>query len=282
VIPYQGTLEKDGAGVTGQVQMTFKVYDGALASTPAWTEVLPVEVYAGRFQALLGSTSTTSGTNLAQAINNADDLYLGVSVTTGTGEVPLSNRQRFLPVPYSMWTTASTNFKVNAIDAPSGTTMCVNCVAKNGVQVGGNLNLRAWDLAFTPWDTAARGDGGRALSMTAGDMLTVNFAGDFAGGVRIEGAVAMPGSLTVGTKLSADVTAKQCSGGAWDCVCPSGRFAISGGFMCPAGSAGVMSYPTPDPQSGSGDWTGWHAACQNTSGVETRPSSVWVMCSKIN
>jgi len=282
LIPYQGTLEKDGAGVTGQVQMTFTLYDGPSATTPAWTEQQTVSVYAGRFLAMLGSASATSASSLALVLTNADDLYLAVTLNTASGDVALANRQRFLPVPYSMWTTAATSFKVSTLDAPSGTAMCVNCVARTAVQVGGTLNLRAWDLAFTPWDTAARGDGGRALSLTASDTLTVNFAGDFAGGVRIEGAVAMPGSVTVGTTLSVGVSPKECSGGAWDCVCPTGRYAISGGYMCPSGSTGVMSYPTPDPQSGSSAWTGWHATCQNTSGTEVKPSSVWVICSKIN
>ena len=281
LIPYQGTLEKDGTGVTGQVPMTFSLFDGSAATTAAWTEKQTVNVFAGRFLAMLGATSATSATNLAKTLTNADDVYLAVTLNTGSGDVPLSNRQRFLPTPYSLWTTASTNFKTNSVDAPSGVPLTLNAGTKTEVQVGGNLRLRGYDVTFSPLDAGPRGDGGRAVVQDTGDTLALNFNGDFAGGVRVDGAVNVPGNLTVGTSLSVNVTAKQCSGGAWDCVCPTGRHAISGGFICAAGSTGVMSYPTPNPQSGTGDWTGWHATCQNTSGTEVKPSSVWVMCSRI-
>ncbi len=281
LIPYQGTLEKDGTGVTGQVPMTFSLYDGSAATTTAWTEKQTVNVFAGRFLAMLGSTSASSATNLAKVITNADDVYLAVTLNTGSGDVPLSYRQRFLPTPYSLWTTASTNFKVNAIDAPSGVPLTLNAGTKTEVQVGGNLRLKGYDVTFSPWDTAPRGDGGRAMVQDVGDTLALNFNGDFAGGVRVDGAVNLPGNVVVGTTLSVDVVAHHCDGGAWDCGCPTGRYAISGGYMCPGGSTGVMSYPTPNPQSGSPGMKGWHATCQNTSGTEVMPSTVWVMCSRI-
>ena len=107
----------------------------------------------------------------------------------------------------------------------------------------------------------------------------MNFNGDFAGGVRVDGAVNLPGNVVVGTTRSVDVVAHHCDGGAWDCVCPAGNYTMSGGFMCPDHTSGVMSYPTPDPQYGY--MTGWHATCQNTSGTEVQPSTVWVMCARI-
>ena len=284
LVPYQGTLEKDGVAVTGQVQMTFGIFDGATSTTPAWTEKLAVNVYSGRFMALLGSTTVASATNLAKAIANADDLYLRVTLNNASGDVALSNRQRFLPTPFAIWATASTNLQATSINAPTGNPLTLNNTTKTEVQVGGNIRLKGYDVTLSPWDSGPRGDGGRALVLDTGDTLAVNFSGDFAGGVRMEGAVKMTGSLTVptatvSTRLDVGVVAHHCDGGAWDCVCPAGNYTMSGGFMCPDHTSGVMSYPTPDPQYGY--MTGWHATCQNTSGTEVQPSTVWVMCARI-
>ncbi len=144
LIPYQGTLEKDGTGVTGQVPMTFSLFDGSAATTAAWTEKQTVNVFGGRFLALLGSTTADSATNLAKAISNADDLYLMVTLTTGSGDVPLSNRQRFLPVPYALWTTAATDFKVgHNLTVGGAATITGTLIANGDVAVIGNLNAES-------------------------------------------------------------------------------------------------------------------------------------------
>jgi hypothetical protein len=112
-IPYQGTLEKDGVGVNATVEMTFELYDGgAEDATLAWSEVLQVPVYAGRFSVLLGSSSSGSVADLTQVVRDADDLHLAILVTDGDVAVPLSNRQRFVPLPYALWSTSATDFQV--------------------------------------------------------------------------------------------------------------------------------------------------------------------------
>ncbi|MBT9558770.1 MAG: hypothetical protein IV100_22250, partial [Myxococcales bacterium] len=110
-VPYKGTLEKDGVGYSGTVGMTFKLYDGT-STTAAWTESQTVTVYSGAFQVLLGSDSTASATSLTEVLKDADDVYLSVSLTTSSGTVDLSNKQRLMPTPYAIWTTSSTDFTV--------------------------------------------------------------------------------------------------------------------------------------------------------------------------
>ncbi|MBM4372322.1 MAG: hypothetical protein FJ098_11750, partial [Deltaproteobacteria bacterium] len=111
-IPYQGTLEKDGVGMSATVTLTFQLYDGADAATPVWTEELAVPVYAGRFTALLGSSSGVSVTSLTETVRDADDLHLAILIEDGEQQVPLSNRQRFMPLPYALWSTSATDFRV--------------------------------------------------------------------------------------------------------------------------------------------------------------------------
>ena len=126
LIPYHGTLEKDGHGLNGAVKLHFRVFDGKAATKPVWDEILDVTAYNGKFTALLGSSDTAHAQDLTKVITDADDLYLGVSIVKADStEIALSNRQRFLPVPYAMWTTASTDFKVGH-DLTVGNDLSVN------------------------------------------------------------------------------------------------------------------------------------------------------------
>ena len=159
-IPYQGTLEKDGRVVNGDIQMIFRIYDGSEAEQSSWSETQTVTVYAGRFSVLLGSISTQSSQTLMEVIHDADELYLGVALTEESEEIALANRQRLLPVPFAMWATASHNLKIYGTD-----------------------------ITFGPHPT--RGDGGRALVHYDNDQLVLNFAEDFSGGVKIQGKVNM-------------------------------------------------------------------------------------------
>ena len=114
LIHYTGTLERDGGAFTGDLPMTFTVYDGA---DDVWSETQHVSVYAGRFSVMLGATA--GGASLSQVVGGADDLYLEIGLDTNGdeegGEVTLANRQRFLPAPFALWTTAATNFRVHGV-----------------------------------------------------------------------------------------------------------------------------------------------------------------------
>lgn len=107
VVPYEGIVEADGVGVDGALAVRFEIYDGTVA---VWSEEQTVTVHAGRFAALLGST-----TPIDPVFEAADDLTLGVTVLNGPGlddDVPLSGRQRFVPVPYALWAATSSDLTV--------------------------------------------------------------------------------------------------------------------------------------------------------------------------
>ena len=190
-IAYQGTLEKDGVGVNATVQMRFQLFDGSAAATATWEEIQPVQVYAGRFSVLLGSTAPAKLQALTTAVKAADDLYLAIAIKSGETWITLSGKQRFFPAPYAIWSTASTDLTVSTINGvKDGGILYLNTNAK-GTQVGGSLtvgdNVTAYgpDIAFS--NHPDRGDGGIAMAHLAGDVLAVNFDGQLAGGTKVTG-----------------------------------------------------------------------------------------------
>jgi hypothetical protein len=273
LVHYTGTLERDGAAVNGTIAMTFRVYDG---STEVWSETQNVQVYAGRFSVLLGSTSAQKATALETAIDNADDLYLGITLATDAGDVALTNRQRFTPAPMALWTTAATNFKVagqvnggltvsgsdndgtvailklkngdqtlladgNEVD--SNGTLYLNGNSKYGVIAGGDLRMRGTDFTIVPNDPAPRGDGGRALVQDTNEVLVVNYGADFAGGTRVASNLNVTGSVESGAAtVNGNLTAH-------------GTFS-SDRMNCRSGCADVQRIEPPGTASW-GYWRGW-------------------------
>jgi len=205
VLPYRGTLEQDGAPFDGGLTMTFRLHDEA--DTLVFEEAQQVEVYQGRFSVLLGSTGEQAVQTLGLAVSNADELYLSIGLTQGDGpEVPLGNRQRFLPVPYALWSTASTDFSVGrnlsvAGHAEAGTlgvsgqASVATLGVLEGAEIGGDLH--ADGAASTGGNLTVGGgvlvggrhiefgaideltDGGIALSNGGGDILVINNDGGF-------------------------------------------------------------------------------------------------------
>jgi len=287
LVHYEGTLEKDGAAVTGDQPMIFRIFDGA---NPVWNESQTVKVYAGRFSVLLGSTSATSASNLASTISAADDLYLGVALVVDGSEVTLTNRQRFTPVPFSLWTTSTATLKV-----------------------GANIEISGTDVKFQPH--AERGDGGRALVHGTNDTLTLNYNGDFSGGVTIgdppdpstskslyvngpthvsgvlsaagevqaqgglyvtgaadvSGAATVGGNLTVSGTAKLGLTVKNCPG-TGTCVCPAGTTIIGGGGDCGGSAFLHESYPVAAENR-------WQVYCNQNGAVA--PDGSYAICARI-
>ncbi|MFH1808550.1 MAG: hypothetical protein ABIJ09_07390 [Pseudomonadota bacterium] len=125
LFPYTGTLEKDGVGLSEELQIKFTLYDGSSANpdAPIWYETQTVQVYHGRFTALLGLCDQNpaasacplqdpDAASIADVIRNADDLQLGVELYPDQVPVLLQSRKRFLPVPYAVWTRAASDLQV--------------------------------------------------------------------------------------------------------------------------------------------------------------------------
>jgi len=265
LIHYTGTLEKDGGVVNATLPMTFRVYDG---NTEVWSETQTVQVFSGRFSVLLGSTTAQSAKNLETTIDNADDLSLGITLSSDGADVVLTNRQRFTPAPMALWTTAAANFKVagevnggltinggdndgtyatlklksgpQTLLADGNDHLYLNLNSLKGVITGSNLQMRGTDFTIVPADPAPRGDGGRALVLAATDRLIVNYGGDFAGGTEVNSNLKVSGTLDSGaTTINGNLTAH-------------GTFA-SDRMTCRSGCADVQWIEPP----GSGGWGYW-------------------------
>jgi len=193
-IAYHGTLEKDGVGLNATVQMKFEIFDGSVFK---WDEVQPVPVYSGRFSVLLGSTSGAKLASLLTTVKAADELFLAVSIKSGNDWITLSGKQRFLPSPYAVWSTASTDLTAATINGlKDGGKLYINTNGQTS-DLGGNLAVYGPD--FTYKAHPERGDGGRALVHETGDKLVLNYAGDLSGGTTIAG----PGTRVEGQEVSA-------------------------------------------------------------------------------
>ena len=120
VIPYTGRLEKDGVALTGTADLRFRLYTrGAAAAGYVWsatyTGTNAVRVVGGRFQVLLGDN-----TPLTAAVNDAEELYLGVEVQRN-GVWESLGKQLVAPTTFALWTPQSTNLRVGGTLSVGGT-----------------------------------------------------------------------------------------------------------------------------------------------------------------
>jgi len=221
LVPYKGTLEKDGNPFNGNIEMRFDLYDGAGSSSSVWNETLMVQVHNGAFSVMLGSSSAASVTNLTQVLTSADDVYLSIALDPAGANVALTNKQRFLPVPYAMWSTSSTDFTVgNSVVIESD----LAASASNGplVITDGAATLVA-DSANVNSDTALTLNGISNQPVNTGGALsvgtTLGTGGDITGG----GAISSTTGISSGTTLAAGTTLS--TGGA---ISSGGDLSLSG------------------------------------------------------
>lgn len=121
LIDYQGRLTDDnGDPVTGNVSITFSIYDVETGGTALWTETQgSIDVEAGLFQVSLGSSSRF----LPDSLFDDPDRWLGINVA-GDGE--MSPRTKIASVPYAItdgdWTVDGDNIYRTTGNIGVGTT----------------------------------------------------------------------------------------------------------------------------------------------------------------
>lgn len=93
-IPYQATLEKDGEPLSGQVDITFHLYNARDegSGTLLWSETQQVTLHNGAFSVLLGSV-----TPLDSKVWSAQRLFVAMDIDG----VPMFGRQQIGGVPYA-------------------------------------------------------------------------------------------------------------------------------------------------------------------------------------
>jgi Phage Tail Collar Domain len=102
LIPFQGTLNRDGNFLSGPVALRVSLYDAPSAGNRVWGPELhdPVQLTDGRFSIVLGSVSA-----FTQAVLGRKPLYLDFQVKVAGLDadfVPLLGRQQLLSTAYSV------------------------------------------------------------------------------------------------------------------------------------------------------------------------------------
>jgi len=106
LVPYQGHIARGGEGFNGTLDLTFDLYEASSGGDSVFTEQhTDVNVYQGQFSVLLGSTATAKATALQTLFEDAEPLYVGVTLDTSSGTVALEGRKAILPVPHAVVAT---------------------------------------------------------------------------------------------------------------------------------------------------------------------------------
>jgi hypothetical protein len=112
LMPYQGFLhDADGAPVSGNVSVTFKLYEEQLANTPVWEETVDnIIVSNGAFSVELGGITV----GLKDYLYTGRAQYIGLSINNGP---ELSPRTRLGALPYAYLSYNATKLEgLNATD----------------------------------------------------------------------------------------------------------------------------------------------------------------------
>lgn len=173
MIGYQGTLELDGTALSGPVSLELALYPSDIATTPVYRQCFTPTLAAGRFNVVLGPSglpadnTTCIGTptvSLATVVNDANDLHVGITVIDGQrGRIALENKQRVLPVPYTLWATEAANFKVNNDLSVTRNASVGGTMSAAAVNSSTTVTAKAYTPAYGRFADQGTGAGGAAI-----------------------------------------------------------------------------------------------------------------------
>jgi hypothetical protein len=142
----------------------------------------------------------------------------------------------------------------------------------SGVSVNGRIRLNQSSDVYDVWiqgnTSSDDGGDGRNLALlgyseTSGDLLVINWGGEYGAGTRIDGA------LDIG--LERKVCDNIASGA--NCDCPSGKRLLGGGALCYGNNDHVNT-------SWAADADTWQAWCENSSGTNQNVR-VTILCARM-
>jgi hypothetical protein len=229
MINYQGKLVINGSPVQNPRNITFTIYDQKTGGAALWSERKLVSVTNGVFTVLLGDNSTNPFPK--NLFTRSGNRFLAMSVDD-LRELP--QRFQLTSVAYALNAaradTAQVALAANRLDAPDGSPANAVFVDKDGnvgigttipaaklevagiaIIRGSQFEIQGQDLQLGTKDLRPIGNKNeqRALVHNFGDVLNVNYAGDFEGGTIIHGSGATPnlfvsadsnGNVGIGTK----------------------------------------------------------------------------------
>ena len=105
-LPYDGYLELDGVPVSvDDMTLRFNIYDDA--DNLLWTENQVINIYNGKFNAVLGQTN-----NITDTVFDAENIFIGIEIQSDGQWIALSGRQQINPVPFALWADHGSDFVV--------------------------------------------------------------------------------------------------------------------------------------------------------------------------
>lgn len=188
---YQGSLANSLGPVTGNCDLRLTLYGqasgGAAVAGPVTLNRISVQNGLFSVQVDFGPGAFTG-----------DSRWLEAAVRCPAGQgtfTTLTPRQPITPVPYALY---AVDARQSLGDFTVQDELWVDKTAiLGGPDVIAGLSLRAPDVYLNADPSYQRGKGGRALVHDFGNTLALNYANDFAGGVRIGGNTTITGQLTV-------------------------------------------------------------------------------------
>ena len=184
LIPYHGYLESDGIPAMGPYDFYIELLDGDNMGADAFwiDEFKEIDVVVGEFSLILGSQTSFEADAFFK-----DNIQIQISVrdpndTTSTDYTLLNGTQRLLQVPYSTRTEGRLD-----IETPSGVLKFT----------GPDLKIWGDDRCAELSVEECRQENRRAIVHGTGDILTLNFDGDYTGGTRIDSDLDVKGLFSV-------------------------------------------------------------------------------------
>jgi len=160
LINYQGSLQENGAPLTGEVNIIFSIFDAETEGNSLWTESQSgVNVTQGIFQVLLGSVTSFP----ADLFNNDGERFLEVSVD-GTALTP---RSKFTSVAYALTAQMAEEVK------PGEVVKSINNIEDDiTLTAGSNVSITSAGNEITISSTAGGTGGGDITAVASGEGLT--------------------------------------------------------------------------------------------------------------
>ena len=158
-------LDSAGNPLDGAHTVDFSLYGAETGGSPVWTEQDSLTFDRGVFHARLGD-----GTSLDTGLFTADEVWLGISVDSGT-ELP--TRVRLVAVPYA-FLAADAEHAAYADNADHATNLSGGSVDATEIKIGGNTVIQADGKVRVDWadltGVPADGDTLASLSCASGQV----------------------------------------------------------------------------------------------------------------
>lgn len=197
VVPYDGVLDLDGNGFSGDVDLRFRLHSAAENGEVLWTETwdadagtASVTITGGRFSVNLGTHES-----IEPIIASGTEVYLSLKVRLADDAgnyTTLNGRQRLNPVPFALWSSSGNDLAISGVLTTEDLSVTGVAGFSGGVAIANeNLALFNADIVLNNGNIGSVGTLS-AATVSATDVNATN---------TTTSALNVTGDLTVTNKL---------------------------------------------------------------------------------